>query len=75
MTDWERIVAFLNDHPGSSRGELQEALGWAFNVTARISDARAHGFVISKTKVNGVWRFRVAPARPAPLSGEQVSAW
>jgi hypothetical protein len=74
-SDWQRVVAFLREHPGSSRGEMQEALGWAVNVTGRISDARAHGFAFVKVRVDGVWRYSVKEARFAPVQGEQVGAW
>ena len=75
MTDWQRVVTFLQAHPGSSRGEMQEALGWAFHVTARLSDARAHGFTFVKVRVDGVWRYWVKEARFVPVTGEQVGAW
>lgn len=74
MTDWQRVVQFLRAHPGSSRGEMQAALGWAFHVTARMSDARAHGFEIAKVWVDGVWRYTVRE-RPAPLVGVQEAVW
>lgn len=73
LTDWQRIVLYLEAHPGSSRGEMQAALGWAFHVTARLSDARAHGVSIHKWKDGGVWRYRVEEPRPKPVTGEQMT--
>ena len=70
MTDWERVVAYLKEHPGSSRGEMQQALGW-IHVTARMSDARRNGVQFLKWRdADGVYRFRVVE-RSAPITGTQ----
>ena len=72
MTDWQRTVHYLREHPGSSVMEIRLAL-WISNVTGRMSDARAHGIEFTKWRdERGVFRYRVAEARPAPLRGEQV---
>lgn len=75
--DTIRVVEWFRAHPDSTVNEAREAL-W-LHVTARMSDAKKHGVRFSKTeqRINGrrVVRFRVAPARPAPLSGEQIGAF
>jgi hypothetical protein len=45
MTQTDRLIRFLRDHPGASSLELTLALG-IVNVTGRVSDARAEGHVI-----------------------------
>lgn len=66
MKDWERVVAYLRDHAGASRGEMQQALGW-IHVTARMSDARRNGVEFVKWRDDkGVYRFRVVE-RPVQL--------
>jgi hypothetical protein len=71
MTDWQRVVAYFQDHPGSSRGEAQQALGW-IHVTARMSDARLRGVEFDKQRDDkGVWRFWVVEPRPKATTGVQ----
>jgi len=72
VSDWQRVVAYLSEHPGSSRGEMQAALGW-IHVTARMSDARANGVKFDKWRdERGVYRYTVRESRPEPLMGTQV---
>ena len=75
MTDWQRVVAYFRTHPGASRGEAQQALGW-IHVTARMSDARARGIEFDKVRDDkGVWRYWVRGSRLAPMSGVQTVAF
>lgn len=71
MTDWQRVVYWFKEHPGSSVQEVRMGL-WISNVTGRMSDARKHGFdFVQWRDDSGTFRYRVAESRPAPLSGEQ----
>lgn len=67
MTDTERIVAFLRDHPGSSVMDIRFAL-YISNVTARMSDARDAGHEFVKWRDDrGVYRYRLVD-RPQQLA-------
>lgn len=73
MSDWERVVNFLREHPGSSVMEIRFAL-FCSNVTGRMSDARKHGHEFVQWRDDrGVFRYRLLEARPAPLTGQQES--
>lgn len=66
-----RVLRYLRDHPGASSLEITRDL-YIVNVTGRISDLRANGFVIDcKRAPDGTDRYYVVD-RPAPLAGEQV---
>ena len=58
MTQTDRLIRFLRDHPGSTSLELTLALG-IVNTTGRISDARKEGHVIEcrkrRDKRQGYW--------------------
>ena len=57
--DTARVVAYLREHPGSSRYEMTLGLH-GVHVTARMSDARKHGYVFASWRDDtGVMQFRV----------------
>jgi hypothetical protein len=59
MTDWERVVKWFREHPGSSVQEVRFGL-FISNVTGRMSDARAHGFEFHKWRDDkGIFRYSV----------------
>ena len=58
MTDTQRVIEYFRTHPGATRGEAQQALGW-IHVTARMSDARKNGVEFQKWRDGKAWRFRV----------------
>ncbi len=67
-----RLLRWLRDHPGASSLEITSNL-WIVNVTGRVSDLRAAGYVIDCRKApDGFDRYFVREARPEPLLGEQV---
>ena len=71
MTDVERIVAYLREHPGSSVMDIRFAL-YISNVTARMSDARESGVEFIKWRDDhGVYRYRVVERAPV-TRGEQI---
>jgi hypothetical protein len=73
MTDWQRVVHFLQEHPHSSTQEIRWALRIS-NVTGRMSDARANGIEFDKRadpRNRKVWRYRVVERKPV-LRGTQV---
>jgi hypothetical protein len=76
MSDWQRIVRFLQEHPGSSVQEIRFGL-FVSNVTGRMSDARKHGHEFIQWRDDkGTFRYRVKEPRLLPLRGEQESlAW
>ena len=45
MTQTDKLVRYLRDHPGATSLEITLAID-CVNVTGRVSDARAEGFVI-----------------------------
>ena len=49
MTQTDRLIRYLREHPGASSLEITMALALV-NVTGRVSDARAEGFVIECRK-------------------------
>jgi len=68
MTDADRIVRFLREHPGSSVMDIRFAL-FISNVTARMSDARADGVTFVKWRDDrGVYRYRVVDPEPVQLA-------
>jgi len=72
MTDWQRVVAFLRDHPDSSVMEIRLAL-WVSNVTGRMSDARNNGIEFVKHRDDkGVYRYSIVRKWPEPITGDQV---
>lgn len=59
MTDWERVVNWFREHPGSSVQEVRFGL-FISNVTGRMSDARAHGHEFRKWRDDrGIFRYAV----------------
>ncbi len=42
---WQRVVDAIRAHPGATHGDLDELTGLE-GITQRVSDARAHGYVI-----------------------------
>lgn len=66
-----RVLRYLRDHPGSSSLEITRDL-FIVNVTGRISDLRAHGYVIDCRKDgHRVDRYFVREPRPVDR-GETV---
>jgi hypothetical protein len=63
VTQTDRLVRFLRANPGTSSLELTVALRLV-NVTGRVSDARAEGYVIDAVRVDGVFRYYL---REAPV--------
>lgn len=49
MTQTQRLIAFLRQNPGSTSLEITLATSLV-NVTGRVSDARAAGFVVDCRK-------------------------
>ena len=73
MTQADRLLRFLREHPGSSSLEITDALRLP-NVTGRVSDLRAAGYtVLCIRDREGVRRYRVVE-RPAQLTlaGDEV---
>jgi len=72
MTDTERVVQYLREHPGSSVMDIRFAL-FISNVTARMSDAREAGVEFHKWRDDkGVYRYRVVE-RQRVTTGEAVA--
>lgn len=68
-----RLLRWLRDHQGASSLEIIAALSLV-NVTGRISDLRAAGYVVECRKgPDRRDRYFVLEARPAPLTGTQTS--
>ena len=67
MTQADRLLRYLMENPGASSGEIQRALNIT-NATGRVSDLRARGHLIEKTRDSrGVFRYRVLQ-RPVQLT-------
>lgn len=56
MTQTERVVRYLREHPGATSMDLMRALN-CVNTTGRISDARKEGYVIDCVREDGRFRF------------------
>jgi len=70
-----RLLRFLRDHQGSSSLEVTAALS-IVNVTGRISDLRAAGYLIECRKgPDRRDRYYVRESRPEPICGEQMGAF
>lgn len=70
-----RLLRWLRDHQGASSLEITAALSLV-NVTGRVSDLRAAGYIVECRKGSDRRdRYFVSEreARPAPLSGSQES--
>jgi hypothetical protein len=68
MTDTDRVVTFLREHPGSSVMDIRLGL-WVSNVTARMSDAREQGVTFAKWRDDkGVYRYRVVDPEPVQMA-------
>lgn len=66
MTQEDRLLRYLEEHPGASSLEITIACS-IVNVTGRISDLRARGIPVeAKRDGNGVYRYRVL--RPVQLT-------
>lgn len=66
-----RLLRWLRDHQGASSLEITAALH-VVNVTGRVSDLRAAGYVIECRKgPDRRDRYYVRESRPAPLRGVQ----
>lgn len=66
-----RLLRWLRDHPGASSLEITGAL-YVVNVTGRVSDLRAAGYVIEcRRDGKGVQRYAVVEPKPV-TSGETV---
>ena len=65
MTDVDRIVNYLRDHPDSTVMEIRFAL-YISNVTARMSDARQRGIELTKRR-DSKGHFRYSLAGPLTL--------
>ena len=61
MTQTDRLVRWLRANPGSTSLEITQALS-IVNVTGRVSDARAEGFVIECRRVDGRARYYLREA-------------
>ena len=71
-TQSARLLAFLQANPGCTTMQIQLGMRpFLANPRARISDLRAAGISVECRKVDGVSRYFVREARPAPLRGEQ----
>ena len=67
MTQADRLLRYLYDHPGASHMEIGGAL-YIANVNARISDLRAAGHAIeARRDRDGVYRYSVL-LRPVQLT-------
>lgn len=55
-TQTDRLLAFLERHPGASSLEITQALA-IINVTGRISDLRAKGIRVEDRREGGVHRY------------------
>lgn len=67
-----RLLRWLRDHQGASSLEVTAALS-IVNVTGRVSDLRAAGYVIECRKGSDRRdRYFVKERRPEPVRGEQV---
>lgn len=70
-----RLLAFVRANPGCTTMDIQLGMRpFIANPRARISDLRAVGFLIECRREQGVDRYYVREARPAPLLGVQESA-
>lgn len=56
MTQTQRLVAYLTEHPGATSMDLMQYLR-IVNTTGRISDARKEGHVIECVREDGRFRF------------------
>ena len=56
MTQTQRLVRYLREHPGATSMDLMRALN-VVNTTGRISDARKEGHVIECVREDGRFRF------------------
>ena len=65
-----RLLRWLRANPGSSSLEVTLALG-IVNVTGRISDLRAAGYVVECRSVEGVDRYFIREPKPVDR-GEMV---
>lgn len=69
-----RTLRYLREHPGASSLEITRDL-YIVNVTGRISDLRAHGYIVEcRKRPDGVDGY-VAREKVPVTTGEQVSAW
>lgn len=70
-----RVLRFLREHPGASSLEITQAL-FVINVTGRISDLRAAGYVIECRKGHGGAPDRYWIVEPKPVTeGVQQTAF
>jgi hypothetical protein len=75
MTDWQRVIQWFKEHPGSSVQEVRFGL-FISNVTGRMSDARKHGVEFIQWRDDkGIFRYRVVESHLAPLTGQQMGAF
>ena len=56
MTQTDRLIRYLREHPGATSLEITMALALV-NVTGRVSDARAEGHVIEVRREGGRFRY------------------
>jgi hypothetical protein len=70
-----RLLRWLRSNPGASSLEITQALS-VVNVTGRVSDLRAAGYVIECRKgPDRRDRYFVRESRPEPLTGTQLGAF
>lgn len=70
-----RLLRWLRDHQGASSLEITEALRLV-NVTGRVSDLRAAGYLIECRKgPDRRDRYFVREPRPEPTTGVQLGAF
>jgi hypothetical protein len=69
-----RVLRFLRDHPGSSSLEITRAL-YVVNVTGRISDLRAAGYIVVCRKgSDGLDRYYVEEPKPVDRGIQEALA-
>jgi hypothetical protein len=67
-----RLLRWLREHQGASSLEVTAALS-IVNVTGRVSDLRAAGYIIECRKGHDRRdRYFVREPRPEPIQGEQI---
>jgi hypothetical protein len=67
MSQWQRVVEYIRSHPGATPMQLVTELRVP-KYTARISDARAQGYVIDHwTDDEGVTHYRLVEPPTEPV--------
>lgn len=70
-----RLLRYLREHPGASSLDVTAAL-YIVNVTGRVSDLRAAGYIVECRKgPDGRDRYFVREPHPEPITGTQIGAF